>query len=175
MAAMFIFTILMNLFAWAAFTVTDIVFGGYSFVNMIVLAEWFVMPMAASAIYRAVTSHKGNDEQHDKAMYMLMWFVVSTGISGLVCRIREMTIWYDLSKFNSFDYPSYILLHTKQQVCQHVTEFIFDLCDINSWRYANTYFPIKRPQTADVLFFVWTAYFLVKYFSFFGSENMKIS
>ncbi|WP_294480725.1 hypothetical protein [uncultured Ruminococcus sp.] len=107
MAAMFIFTILMNLFAWAAFTVTDIVFGGYSFVNMIVLAEWFVMPMAASAIYRAVTSHKGNDEQHDKAMYMLMWFVVSTGISGLVCRIREMTIWYDLSKFNSFDYPSF--------------------------------------------------------------------
>lgn len=107
MAAMLIFTLLMNLFAWAVFSVTDIVFGGHSFVNMIVLAEWFVLPMAASAIYRAVTSRRGNDGRHDKAMYMLMWFVISTGISGLVCRVRGATGWLDASKFNSFDYPAF--------------------------------------------------------------------
>jgi hypothetical protein len=107
MAAMFIFTILMNLFAWSAFAVTDIVFGAYSFVNMIVLAEWFVLPMAASAIYRAVTTRKAKEEHHDKAMYMLMWFVVSTFISGVICKIRETGVWLEASKFNSFDYPAF--------------------------------------------------------------------
>lgn len=107
MAAMLIFTLVMNLFAWAAFTLTDVFLSGYSFVNMIVLAEWFVMPMAASAIYRAVTDRDGQTEQADKIMYMLMWFVMSTGFSGVIYKARETGRWFEASVFNSFDYLTF--------------------------------------------------------------------
>ncbi len=107
MAAMLVFTVLMNLFAWAAYTLTDIFLSGYSFVNMIVLAEWFVMPMAASAIYRSVTERRAERDSSDKVMFMLVWFVLSTGFSGVMCKLRESGFWFEASVFNKFDYLTY--------------------------------------------------------------------
>ena len=106
MAAMLVFTVVMNLVGWGIFALTDFFLGSYSFVNMVVLAEWFVVPMAASAIYRAVTGAGHFSDFAEKAMYMIVWFVLGAGISGMICRAVETGFWFS-GNFTRFDYLSY--------------------------------------------------------------------
>ncbi|WP_294471594.1 hypothetical protein [uncultured Ruminococcus sp.] len=107
MAAMLIFTLVMDLTGWAVFTLTDLMLGGFSGVHMVMLAEWFVVPMAASAIYRAVTGSGKFSDAKEKTMYMLMWFVISTGISAVVCKAVETGRWFEDAAFTRFDYLTF--------------------------------------------------------------------
>ena len=107
MAAMLIFTFVMNIVGWAVFTATDIFLGGYSFVHFIMLAEWFVVPMAASAVYRRVTDRDHMLDRSEKVMFMFVWFVISAVGSGLICKCIDMGRWFPGSTFTRFDYLSY--------------------------------------------------------------------
>ena len=107
MAAMFVFTLVMNIVGWAIFTLTDVFLGGFSAVHMVTLAEWFIVPMAASAIYRGVTGAGRFSDAKEKTMYMLMWFVMGAGIAGAVCKTVESGKWFANASFNRFDYLSY--------------------------------------------------------------------
>lgn len=107
MAAMLVFTIIMNLAGWIVFALTDFALGSFSGVHLVMLAEWFVMPMAASAIYRAVTGAGHFSDAKEKTMYMLMWFVLGAGMSGIVCKLVESGRWFTDGAFNRFDYLSY--------------------------------------------------------------------
>ena len=75
--------------------------------HMVMLAEWFVVPMAASAIYRAVTGSGKFSDAKEKTMYMLMWFVISTGISAVVCKAVETGRWFEDAAFTRFDYLTF--------------------------------------------------------------------
>lgn len=107
MASMLVFTIVINVIGWAVFALTDLFLGSLSFVHMIVLAEWFVIPMAASAVYRVATNAGRISDANQKTMYMLMWFVLGAGISGIVCKAVETGKWFANSVFNRFDYLSF--------------------------------------------------------------------
>lgn len=107
MAAMFVFTLIMNVVGWALFSLTDLFLGGFAGVHMFMLAEWFVIPMAASAIYRAVTGAGSFNDVREKTMYMLMWFVISTGIAGVICKAVETGRWFSGAVFTKFDYLTF--------------------------------------------------------------------
>ena len=112
MTAMLVFTLLTNIAAWVLFVLTDLLAGNFSFVHYIVLVEWLVLPLAASAVYRRVTNGANGEKNAsgtDKTMYMLMWFVIGTGISGLVLKIVEndkWEKWFARSYFNRYEYFS---------------------------------------------------------------------
>lgn len=107
MASMLVVTIVLNVIGWALFTLTDLFLGSLSFAHMIVLAEWFVIPMAASAIYRGVTGADRFSDANVKTMYMLMWFVLGAGMSAVVCKAVDAGKWFASSSFNRFDYLSF--------------------------------------------------------------------
>ena len=107
MAAMLIFTFIANVIGWVMFILTDLFLGSYSFVHLILLAEWFVVPMAASAIYRKVTGSNKIDDAMEKAVYMLAWFLMGTGITGIIYKAIELGKWFPNSSLNRFDYISY--------------------------------------------------------------------
>ena len=107
MAAMLVFTLVMNIVGWGVFALTDVFLGAHSFVHFVMLAEWFVVPMAASAVYRRVTDADHLTETRDKIMYMLMWFVLSTGAAGVICKCVDMGRWLPKISFNRFEYFSY--------------------------------------------------------------------
>lgn len=107
MAAMLGFTLIFNVIGWAVFTLTDVFLGGLSFVHMIVMAEWFLVPMAASAIYRMVTGANRFSDASEKTIHMLMWFVIGAGVSGVICNAIDMNKWFAGSSFGRMDYLSY--------------------------------------------------------------------
>ena len=109
MAAMLVFTIIANVIGWLVFILSDLFLGSYSFIHLILLAEWFVVPMAASAIYRRVTGSDKCDDAGEKTVYMLAWFLLGTGVSGIICKLFDAERWFANTHLNKFDYLSYAI------------------------------------------------------------------
>lgn len=107
MASMLLFTLVFNAVGWAAITLTDLFLGSVPFIDMILLAEWFVIPMSASAIYRVMTYMGRNAEKRERTMHMLMWFVIGAGVSGVICKAIDEGRWFANSVFDRFDYLSF--------------------------------------------------------------------
>ena len=130
MATMLVFTLIFNVIGWAIFTLTDLFLGNLPFAHMIVLAEWFIVPMAASAVYRMATGADKFSDATEKTMYMLMWFVLGAGVSGVICKAVEMGKWFEDSVFSSFDYLSFatafILGFIVYSIAYEVVRFFVD-------------------------------------------------
>ena len=115
MVAMLVFTLLTNITAWVLFALTDLLAGDYSFVHYIVLAEWLVLPLVASAVYRRVTDGKGGEKRSsgtDKTMYMLIWFIIGTGTAGIVLKAVENERWsgmFSKGDFNRYEFFSFAI------------------------------------------------------------------
>ena len=114
MAVMLVFTLFANIAAWVLFALTDVLAGNYSVVHIIVLAEWLLLPLAASAFYRFVIKRYTNKKSSgiDKTKYMLIWFVISTGAAGIVCRFMNTDHWenrFARTDFNRYEYFSFAI------------------------------------------------------------------
>ena len=114
MAVMLVFTLLTNIAAWVLFALTDVLAGNYSVVHIIVLAEWLLLPLAASAFYRFVIKRYVNEKSGgvEKTKYLLLWFVIGTGVAGIVCRFMNTDHWenwFARTDFNRYEYFSFAI------------------------------------------------------------------